>query len=39
MSALEGIQTCNMGGDARMDGGDIIRLGESLFRRALVKNQ
>ena len=31
MTALEGIQTCNMGGDARMDGGDIIRLGNLFF--------
>lgn len=31
MSALEGIQTCNMGGDARMDGGDIVRLGDLFF--------
>jgi dimethylargininase len=31
MAALEGIQTCNMGGDARMDGGDIIRLGNLFY--------
>ena len=28
MEALEGVQTCTMGGEARMDGGDIIRLGD-----------
>jgi len=31
MEALEGIQTCTMGGQARMDGGDIIRLGDLFF--------
>jgi len=28
MDALDGVQTCDMGGEARMDGGDIIRLGD-----------
>ena len=27
----EGVQTCTMGGEARMDGGDIIRLGDLFF--------
>ena len=31
MEALEGVQTCTMGGEARMDGGDIIRLGDLFF--------
>ena len=31
MQALEGVQTCTMGGEARMDGGDIIRLGDLFF--------
>ena len=31
MESLEGIQTCTMGGEARMDGGDIIRLGNLFF--------
>ena len=31
MNALEGVQTCDMGGEARMDGGDIIRLGNLFF--------
>ena len=31
MAALEGVQTCTMGGEARMDGGDIIRLGDLFF--------
>ena len=31
MAELEGIQTCTMGGEARMDGGDIIRLGDLFF--------
>ncbi len=31
MQALEGVQTCTMGGEARMDGGDIIRLGNLFF--------
>lgn len=31
MEALEGVQTCTMGGDARMDGGDILRLGDLFF--------
>lgn len=31
MTALEGVQTCTMGGEARMDGGDIIRLGDLFF--------
>lgn len=31
MKALDGIQTCTMGGEARMDGGDIIRLGNLFF--------
>jgi len=31
MGALEGVQTCDMGGEARMDGGDIIRLGDLFF--------
>ncbi len=31
MEALEGVQTCTMGGEARMDGGDIIRLGNLFF--------
>jgi len=31
MSELEGVQTCRMGGEARMDGGDIIRLGDLFF--------
>lgn len=31
MESLDGIQTCTMGGEARMDGGDIIRLGDLFF--------
>jgi len=31
MSELVGVQTCTMGGEARMDGGDIIRLGDLFF--------
>ena len=31
MEALEGVQTCTMGGEARMDGGDVIRLGDLFF--------
>jgi len=31
METLEGVQTCTMGGEARMDGGDIIRLGDLFF--------
>ena len=31
MESLEGIQTCTMGGEARMDGGDIIRRGNLFF--------
>lgn len=31
MSELEGVQTCTMGGEARMDGGDILRLGNLFF--------
>lgn len=31
MQALEGVQTCTMGGEARMDGGDIIRLGDLFY--------
>ena len=31
MEALKGVQTCTMGGEARMDGGDIIRLGDLFF--------
>lgn len=31
MEALAGVQTCTMGGEARMDGGDIIRLGDLFF--------
>jgi len=31
MDALDGVQTCDMGGEARMDGGDIIRLGDLFF--------
>ena len=31
MESIDGIQTCTMGGAARMDGGDIIRLGNLFF--------
>jgi len=31
MEALKGVQTCTMGGEARMDGGDVIRLGDLFF--------
>lgn len=31
MTELDGVQTCTMGGEARMDGGDIIRLGDLFF--------
>jgi len=31
MAEGEGIQTCRMGGEARMDGGDILRLGDFFF--------
>jgi dimethylargininase len=31
MGQLDGIQTCTMGGEARMDGGDILRLGDLFF--------
>lgn len=31
MGEFDGIQTCTMGGEARMDGGDIIRLGDLFY--------
>lgn len=31
MAELDGVQTCTMGGEARMDGGDILRLGDIFF--------
>jgi dimethylargininase len=31
LDALDGVQTCTMGGEARMDGGDILRLGDLFF--------
>ena len=31
MQALDGVQTCTMGGEARMDGGDVLRLGNLFF--------
>ena len=31
MQELNGVQTCTMGGEARMDGGDVLRLGDLFF--------
>ena len=31
MQELDGVQTCTMGGEARMDGGDVLRLGNLFF--------